>query len=135
MRSSLSVWLVAASTMWALPAPVWGGDPPRGAVYTNLDRNCHIYSEEVTINGQPRTIYGHACLQPDGSYRIMHDAVAPPLSIPGAMAGPICREHIDSCDRSCDDHGILGARHVHADCSRTCDMICGNREGYAPWGD
>ncbi len=119
----------------ALPASL-RAEPPRGAVYTNLERNCQIYSEEVVIDGKPNIIYGHACLQPDGSYRIMHDAVAPPQATPRpGAAGPVCQESIGSCDRSCDDHGFLGARHVHADCSRTCDLICGNREGYAPWGD
>jgi len=130
------VLCLAFGVVMAAPA-LARAEPPRGAVYSNLDRNCQIYSDQIIINGQPHTVYGHACLQPDGSYRIMHDAVAPPPATPrpGAAAGPVCHEHIDSCDRSCDDHGILGARHVHADCSRTCDLICGNREGYAPWGD
>jgi hypothetical protein len=128
-------WLACIGIVVALPAPT-RAEPPRGAVYTNLDRSCQIYSDEVMIDGKPHTVYGHACLQPDGSYRIIHDALAPPPSTPRpAVGGPVCREHIDVCDRSCDDHGILGARHVHADCSRTCDLICGNREGYAPWGD
>jgi len=135
MRSPLGILAVGAILCTTLQSPV--AEPPRGAVYSNLDRNCQIYSEEVIIDGQPTITYGHACLQPDGSYRIMHDAVAPPPATPrpGGKVGAICQEHIDSCDRSCDDRGILGARHVHADCSRTCDLICGNREGYAPWGD
>jgi hypothetical protein len=135
MRSLLGILAIAAAFSTAFDDAE--AEPPRGAVYTNLDRNCQIYSEEVIINGRPTIIYGHACLQPDGSYRIMHDAIAPPQATPRSdgIAGAACRENIGSCDRSCDDHGILGARHVHADCSRTCDLICGNREGYAPWGD
>ena len=41
-------------------------EPPRGAVYSNLDRNCQIYSDQIIINGQHHTVYGHACLQPAG---------------------------------------------------------------------
>lgn len=135
MRSPLGMLAIAAILCTAMQRVE--AEPPRGSVYSNLDRNCQIYSEEVIINGRPTIIYGHACLQSDGSYRIMHDAVAPPQATPrpGGNVGAACQEHIGSCDRSCDDHGILGARHTHADCSRTCDLICGNREGYAPWGD
>jgi len=132
MRLVIGIALIAIAG--AAPGSL-RAEPPRGAVYTNLDRNCEVYSDEIVINGQKRTVYGHACLQPDGSYRIIHDAVAPPFTPRPGPRGPICQESIGSCDRSCDDHGILGARHVHADCSRTCDLICGNREGYAPWGE
>lgn len=132
MRTLLLGCALFAYGAFAGPA---AADPPRGAAYSNLDRNCQIYSDQVLIDGVPRTAYGHACLQPDGSFRLMHDAVIPQASpVPAApSSGPICVDHIDNCDRGCDDHGILGARHVHADCSRSCDLICGNREGYAPW--
>lgn len=134
MRALLLGYGLLAVAAVAVPAQA---DPPRGAVYSNLDRNCQIYSDQVMIDGVPHTAYGHACIQPDGSLRLMHDAVVPqasPAPVPGAAAaGPVCVDHIDNCDRGCDDRGILGARHVHADCSRSCDLICGNREGYAPW--
>jgi hypothetical protein len=47
----------------------------------------------------------------------------PPLE-PGT-----CRETRYECD-SCSSGGILGSRHIHKDCSVTCDMICGRKEGY-----
>jgi len=47
----------------------------------------------------------------------------PPLE-PGT-----CREIRYECD-SCSSGGILGSRHVHKDCSVTCDMICGRKNGY-----
>jgi hypothetical protein len=53
-------------------------------------------------------------------------------SVAGQTPTP-CHERYENCDRSCDVNGILGSRHVHPDCSVTCDMICGGREGYAPW--
>lgn len=40
-----------------------------------------------------------------------------------------CQERRLECD-SCSKEGILGARHIHPDCTETCDMICGRREGY-----
>lgn len=40
-----------------------------------------------------------------------------------------CKEVRLECD-SCNKNGILGSRHIHSDCSETCDMICGRREGY-----
>jgi len=40
-----------------------------------------------------------------------------------------CRETRYECD-SCSKNGILGSRHIHKDCSVTCDMICGRKEGY-----
>jgi hypothetical protein len=47
----------------------------------------------------------------------------PPLE-PGT-----CREIRYECD-SCSKDGILGSRHIRKDCSVTCDMICGRKEGY-----
>jgi hypothetical protein len=40
-----------------------------------------------------------------------------------------CHETRYECD-SCSKDGILGSRHVHNDCSVTCDMICGRKNGY-----
>ncbi len=59
-------------------------------------------------------------------------AASPPL-VPADATGailPACQDRIGNCDRSCDKGGIPGAVHVHADCSVTCDLICGGREGY-----
>src|SRR5579863_7183215 len=123
MRAWALLALVLCGFGWSAPAAI--AEPTRGAVYSNLDRICQIYTEQVLVNGQILTAYGHACPQPDGTLRIMHDAVVLPQSqIPGVGR---CVERIENCDRSCDDHGFLGARHYHADCTRSCDLICGNR--------
>ncbi len=48
---------------------------------------------------------------------------APPEA-PGA-----CKEVRRECD-SCSKGGFLGSRHIHSDCSETCDLICGREPGY-----
>lgn len=131
MRRLLTVWIVLMGAVCAVSTPTMA-DSPRPSVGISTDQNCQEYSGQVIIDGQPRTAYGHACLRPDGSWRILPDVIVP-LTPPQSIAGPQCVDRIESCDRSCDDHGILGARHTHADCSRTCDLICGMREGYAAW--
>jgi hypothetical protein len=94
---------------------------------------CAPYSIQITLQGVEREAIGHACPQPDGSWRVLPDAEIPVVAAQGASQPPQCRERIESCERNCDVDGILGARHVHPDCSVTCDMVCGRREGYAPW--
>lgn len=127
----------------ALACAAWGAVTPVAADTTSPVPSKGLYCREFTmpvvIDGQSRQAYGRACQMPDGTWRVMEDAAfKPPHSLgpppPAATAtGPACLDHIDVCDKSCDDHGVLGARHIHADCSRTCDLICGGREGYAPW--
>jgi surface antigen len=33
--------------------------------------NCREYQSTVTIDGRPQPTYGRACLQPDGTWRIV----------------------------------------------------------------
>ena len=95
---------------------------------------CAPYSIQITLQGIQREAIGHACPQGDGSWRVLQDAVIPAAAAQGtSQSPPACRERVENCERSCDVDGILGARHVHPDCSVTCDMVCGRREGYAPW--
>lgn len=48
---------------------------------------------------------------------------------PAIQNAATCRELRLECD-SCSEGGILGSKHIHSDCSVTCDMICGRKEGY-----
>lgn len=45
------------------PAPVYVQPPPRAY--------CREYTSTVLVNGRPVESYGTACLQPDGSWRIV----------------------------------------------------------------
>lgn len=123
MRSVLRLGIVVACLAGAVRTPVMADTPASPPA----DQTCREYTAPIIFEGRPRTVLGHACLRPDGSWRLQEDAAipAPPKSF--------CQERISLCDRSCDDHGILGAIHTHPDCSTTCDRICGMREGYAPW--
>lgn len=104
------------------------------SVVTSTPQVCVPYTMQIMLQGVPREAVGHACRQADGSWRLLSDSVVPATSTERhAVAPPACRERYEDCERSCDLNGILGARHVHADCSVTCDLICGRREGYAPW--
>lgn len=38
---------------------------------------CREYSQTVTIDGRPQQVYGRACPQPDGSWRLNPPAAAP----------------------------------------------------------
>jgi hypothetical protein len=42
--------------------------PPPGA----STANCRPYESQTVIGGQPQTIHGTACQQPDGTWRIMN---------------------------------------------------------------
>lgn len=123
MRSLFSVGIAAAWAAYVLSTPLMAQTPAP----PSTGQDCREYTDQIMLAGQPHTVHGHVCLQPDGTWRVMQDAKILPTP-QGA-----CHEHYEDCDRSCDVDGILGARHVHADCSVTCDMICGRREGYAPW--
>jgi hypothetical protein len=128
MRFVLAIAVSWASLAVAAPAladePLLSGSPEA----------CVPYSFHITLQGTQREAIGHACPESDGSWRVLQDAVIPAMAAQGSsQSQPACRERVESCERSCDVNGILGARHVHTDCSVTCDMICGRREGYAPW--
>jgi len=130
MRFARSV-AVGGWVTFIMVAPVLADEP---VLVGTPSAACVPYGIQVTLQGVQREAIGHACPQSDGSWRVLQDAVIPAVAAQGtSQSPPACRERIEPCERSCDVGGILGARHVHGDCSVTCDMICGRREGYAPW--
>jgi hypothetical protein len=129
MRFILAIAMAGWAAL-AMVAPTLADEP----VQNSSPTVCAPYTIQITLQGIQRQAIGHACPQSDGSWRILPDAEVPVVAAQGAsQPPPACRERIESCERSCDVDGILGARHVHPDCSVTCDMVCGRREGYAPW--
>jgi hypothetical protein len=129
MRFVLAVVLSSWASLTVIPTAL--ADEP---VTVSTPEVCVPYTMQIAIQGIQREAIGHACPQSDGSWRVLQDAVVPTLAAQGTSQSPAaCRERIEPCERSCDVDGILGARHVHGDCSVTCDMVCGRREGYAPW--
>lgn len=55
------------------PAPAYAAPPPVAAVGPSIATNaqCRQYSTTQIIAGAPQQVYGTACRQPDGSWRIM----------------------------------------------------------------
>lgn len=135
MRIVFGFWLALIATAMSLPNSAMAQAGPAGAVGHSIDRICHDYTGQIVIEGQPRVVHGLACQQPDGSWQVLPTSKVPPPGIFASPAARTCVERIEPCDRGCDIQGYLGARHTHADCSRTCDLICGMREGYAAWPD
>jgi hypothetical protein len=129
MRFVLAVAL-GISAILSMAGPSLADEP----VLVDTPEACVPYRFQITLQGLQREAIGHACPQNDGSWRVLQDAVIPATAAQGtSQSPPACHERIENCERSCDVDGILGARHVHPDCSVTCDMVCGRREGYAPW--
>jgi hypothetical protein len=50
------------------PAPVPGGYPTANSAPAE---NCQQYSHSVVIAGEKQTVFGHACRQVDGTWRII----------------------------------------------------------------
>ena len=50
------------------PAPI---APPQTYVDNDSGNYCRQFSQEIAINGQPSESYGTACLQPDGTWRVV----------------------------------------------------------------
>ena len=128
MRFILAIALSSCASLTMIPTAL--ADEP---LQFSTPEVCAPYTIQITLQGIQREAIGHACPQSDGSWRVLQDAVIPARAQGTSQSPPACRERIENCERSCDVNGILGARHVHADCSVTCDMVCGRREGYAPW--
>lgn len=56
-----------------LPAPPPLAVSPTSPAYRAADgRYCREYQATVTVNGVPQPTYGTACLQPDGTWRIVN---------------------------------------------------------------
>ena len=52
------------------PAPI-GVDPAGPVYYSRSGQQCREFQSRAMIGGRPQPIYGTACLQPDGSWRIV----------------------------------------------------------------
>lgn len=60
---------------YAPPPPVYYVPPPAdepAPVPAAASRQCREYSTTTVIAGAPQEVYGTACLQPDGTWRIVH---------------------------------------------------------------
>jgi hypothetical protein len=55
---------------YAQPAPV--AAQPTSPPYTRNGQTCREYQSTAIIGGRPQPSYGTACLQPDGSWRIVN---------------------------------------------------------------
>ena len=53
-----------------VPPPALSALPPQAWVPS---MTCREYTRDVIIDGRPAAAYGRACLQPDGSWRIVAD--------------------------------------------------------------
>lgn len=58
-----------AQPAYAPPAPAYAAPPPAPVGYSTA--NCREYSGTITIDGREERSYGTACLQPDGTWRIV----------------------------------------------------------------
>ncbi|HYM03923.1 MAG TPA: hypothetical protein VET85_13310, partial [Stellaceae bacterium] len=73
------VGLLAGATAPAL------ADQP---VVSSTPTSCEPYTVEVFLNGKMRVAVGQACPQPDGSWRLVQDAVVPASPIMPAASSP-----------------------------------------------
>jgi len=56
-----------------VPAPPALSAVPASPVYRTSDgQYCREYQSTVSVGGQPQPSYGTACLQPDGSWRVVN---------------------------------------------------------------
>ena len=51
------------------PAPAYSTPPAAGS--SQPQQACHEYQTTAIIDGKPQPVYGRACLQPDGTWRIV----------------------------------------------------------------
>jgi hypothetical protein len=84
-----AVGLAAASCADYPPLPpVVASAPPavRPAATAVADAYCREYQGTADIGGGPQTVYGTACQQPDGTWRLVDaaPAAAPPSVVQGA---------------------------------------------------
>ncbi|HEV8028851.1 MAG TPA: hypothetical protein VGP50_15570 [Stellaceae bacterium] len=62
----------APPPVYAAP-PVYGTAPPAAPVYqSHAGQTCREYQTTVTVDGQQQPGYGTACLQPDGTWRMIN---------------------------------------------------------------
>jgi len=53
------------------PPPAYGSPVPLAPQASNAPANCRPFRTTQTFDGQPHTMTGRACRQPDGSWRIV----------------------------------------------------------------
>lgn len=60
-----------AQPAYAAPAPAYAAPAPAPVSPGYSTANCREYSGTITIDGRQERSYGTACLQPDGTWRIV----------------------------------------------------------------
>ncbi|HUK60666.1 MAG TPA: hypothetical protein VLV50_15655 [Stellaceae bacterium] len=58
--------------VYTTPAPAAAVTAPPAAPTTAANPYCREYQSTTMIDGAPQTMYGTACLQPDGTWRIVN---------------------------------------------------------------
>lgn len=54
------------------PPPPMAVNPAGPAFYSRDGRQCREYQSTAMVGGRPQPVYGTACLEPDGSWRIVN---------------------------------------------------------------
>jgi hypothetical protein len=54
------------------PAPAYAAPPYQAGGEQTQGQTCREYQSTTTIDGRPQATYGTACLQPDGTWRIVN---------------------------------------------------------------
>jgi hypothetical protein len=64
--------LLTGCTYYYYPAPATAPAEPASdtAAHAPASSDCREFTQTVVIGGQPRQATGHACPQPDGTWRI-----------------------------------------------------------------
>jgi hypothetical protein len=58
--------------VYTTPTPAAVTQPPAAAPASGANSYCREYQSTSVIDGTPQTMYGTACLQPDGTWRIVN---------------------------------------------------------------
>ncbi len=64
--------VVYAPPVVAAPAPAISANPASAPYTATNGQTCREYQTTVTVNGQPQDTHGTACLEPDGTWRIVN---------------------------------------------------------------
>ena len=87
--SSTALALICSSCVMAPPpvavAPVTGFQTTVSAT----DPNCHDYTGQGMIDGKPQQLVGHACKQPDGSWKVAEGTADQPAQFVAVYPAPI----------------------------------------------
>ncbi|WP_247894553.1 hypothetical protein [Azospirillum sp. B510] len=58
--------------VYAPPAPAYGVDPAGPVFYSRGGQQCREYQSNAVVGGRAQPVYGTACLQSDGTWRIVN---------------------------------------------------------------